>query len=748
MEELEGYVENIVFRNEENGYTVLHLSHPEWDDEICCVGCFSYVAEGQYLVVRGERVFHKEYGEQIKMVSYEEKQPEDSMAIEKYLGSGAIKGIGPALAARIVRKFKEDTFRIFEEEPERLAEVKGISIKLAIQAANQFNEKREMRQAMIFLQDYGISMNLAVKIYRQYGQEMYEVLRTNPYKLAEDIAGVGFKIADEIARQAGFYQDSDFRIQAGIIYCLQQSTAQGHCYLPQRELVDVTAQLLGLEPALVDCHVDELCMNKQIICREIGDQRCLYYGRLYYMEMNCARMLLDLNLDFPVKEKDLEKKVKSIEREEKIELDEMQKTAVFQAVQNGVMVIMGGPGTGKTTTINTIVRIFEEEGMDILLAAPTGRAAKRMSETTGYEAQTIHRLLEMNGAADGDDRSGMHFERNELQPLEADVVIIDEMSMVDIYLMHALLKALVPGTRLIMVGDANQLPSVGPGNVLKDIIQSGFCDVVRLEKVFRQAAESDIVLNAHRINRGESVEFRKESRDFFCLERSQPQDIINVVIQLIVQKLPPYVNASPYEIQVLAPMRKGELGVLKLNELLQRYLNPSMPDKIEKEFHGVLFREKDKVMQIKNNYQMKWKKINAFGDTYEEGEGVFNGDSGVIRTISTLTETVTVEFEEGKMAEYDFSDMEELELAYAITIHKSQGSEYPAVILPLLSGPKMLFNRNLLYTAVTRAKKCVTIVGSRQMVDQMIRNINEKKRYSSLCQRIQELEASDAEMLS
>ncbi len=748
MEEIEGYVEGIVFRNEENGYTVLHLSHPEWDDEICCVGCFSYVAEGQYLVVRGEKVVHKEYGEQIKVSSYEEKQPKDSMAVEKYLGSGAIKGIGPALAARIVKKFKEDTFRIFEEEPERLAEVKGISMKMAIQAAKQFNEKREMRQAMIFLQDYGISMNLAVKIYRQYGQEMYEVLRTNPYRLAEDISGVGFKIADEIARQAGFYQDSDFRIQAGIVYCLQQSTTQGHCYLPQKELVNEAAMLLNLEPALVDCHVDELCMNKQIISREIDGQRCLYYGRLYYMEMDCARMLLDLNLDFPLKEKELTKKVKAVENSENIELDDMQRKAVFQAMQNGVMIIMGGPGTGKTTTINTIVRLFEEEGMDILLAAPTGRAAKRMSETTGYEAQTIHRLLELTGSVEGDDRGGMHFERNEQQPLEADVVIIDEMSMVDIYLMHALLRALVPGTRLIMVGDANQLPSVGPGNILKDMIRSKFCHVVRLEKVFRQAAESDIILNAHRINRGEPVEYRKGSRDFFCLERNQTQDIINVVIQLIVQKLPPYVNASPYDIQVLAPMRKGELGILNLNMVLQRYLNPPAPDKVEREFHGVLFREKDKVMQIKNNYQLKWKKINDFGDTYEEGDGVFNGDSGVIRTISALTETVTVEFEEGKTAEYDFSDMEELELAYAITIHKSKGSEYPAVILPILNGPKMLFNRNLLYTAVTRAKKCVTIVGSSQMVDQMICNINEKKRYSSLWQRIQEMEVADAKELS
>ena len=745
MEELEveGYVERIVYRSEESGYTVLQLSHPKREDEICCVGNFSYISEGQYLVVRGEKTVHQQYGEQIRVLSYQEKEPEDSMAVERYLGSGAIKGIGPALAARIVKKFGEDTFRILEEEPERIAEVKGISMKMAMSVAKQFQEKQEMRQAMLFLQDYGISMNLAVKIYKEYGKEMYEVIRDNPYRLAEDIEGVGFKIADSIAIRAGFYQDSDFRIQAGIIYCLQQSGGQGHCYLPQKELVAQAAELLGLTPEQVEQQVDQLSMNKQVICRELDGERCLYTSILYYTEMNCARMLLDLNVHFPVDQAELERKVKTIERAQRIQLDDMQRSAVYQSVQNGVMIIMGGPGTGKTTTINTITRLFEDEGMDILLAAPTGRAAKRMSETTGYEAQTIHRLLEISGAVEEGNQSGIHFERNELQPLEADVVIVDEMSMVDIYLMSALLKALVPGTRLLMVGDANQLPSVGPGNVLLDMINARFCNVVRLNKIFRQAAESDIILNAHKINKGEPINLKNASRDFFHLERDNSQDIINVVIQLIMQKLPPYVNAKPYDIQVLSPMRKGELGIDHLNEVLQAYLNPRSPEKTEREFHGILFREQDKIMQIRNNYQIKWEKRNPYGDVYEEGTGVFNGDCGVIQSISMMEETVRVEFEEGKMVEYEFSEMDEIELAYAITIHKSQGSEYPAVVIPILSGPRMLFNRNLLYTAVTRARKCVTLVGSGSMIGQMIQNINEKKRYSSLCQRICEMKEEE-----
>lgn len=749
MEEFEGYVDRITFRNEENGYTVLYLVKPQTEtaeeEEECCVGCFSFVTEGEYLLVRGKRVIHKNYGPQLQVDSYETKQPDDTMAVERYLGSGAIKGVGPALAARIVRKFGKETFDVMEREPERLSEIKGISQKMAVNIARQFNEKQQMRQAMIFLQEYGISMNMAVKIYRYYKEDIYEVLRKNPYRLAEDISGIGFKIADSIAQRAGFYVDSEYRIRAGVLYTLQQSGGQGHCYLPEQELIQVTASLLGVEQAAVANQLDALTMNKEIMTEEVGEERRLYSSNLYYMEMNCARMLLDLNLAFAVPDDKLAKRVARIERSQGITLDVLQKKAVYQAVQNGVTIITGGPGTGKTTTINTILQVLEEDGMDVLLAAPTGRAAKRMSETTGWEAQTIHRLLELNGGVDTDDKSGMHFERNELQPLEADVVIVDEFSMVDIYLLNALLKAMVPGCRLIMVGDVNQLPSVGPGNVLRDMIKAEFCNVVRLNQIFRQAAESQIVVNAHKINAGQEISLDNQNRDFFHLERYAVQDVINVVIQLVMKNMPSYVNASPYDIQVLTPMRKGELGVENLNKILQSYMNPKAADKAEREFHGSLFREQDKIMQIKNDYQMKWVKKTRFGDVFEEGTGVFNGDVGVIKRILESEEAVEVEFEEGKLVSYEFSQMDEMELAYAITIHKSQGSEYPAVVLPILTGPRMLLNRNLLYTAVTRAKKCVTMVGSSATIYQMIRNVFEQKRYSSLCQRLQEMKEEDYE---
>lgn len=742
MEEFEGYVDRITFRNEENGYTVLYLVKPQTDteeeEEECCVGCFSYVAEGEYILVRGKRVMHKNYGLQLQVDSYESRQPSDTAAVERYLGSGAIKGIGPALAARIVRKFGKDTFDIMEREPERLAEIKGISQKMAVGVAKQFHERQQMRQAMIFLQEYGISMNMAAKIYRYYQDDIYEVLRKNPYRLAEDIVGIGFKIADTIAQKAGFYADSEYRIRAGVLYTLQQSGNQGHCYLPEPELVEMTAHLLGVGLETVSAQIDTLTMNKEILIEEVGEERRLYSSNLYYMEMNCARMLLDLNLSFPVGEDSLARRVAKIERRQGISLDVLQKKAVYQAVQNGVTIITGGPGTGKTTTINTILQVLEEDGMEVLLAAPTGRAAKRMSETTGWEAQTIHRLLELNGGMN-DDKSGMHFERNELQPLEADVVIIDEFSMVDIYLLNALLKALVPGCRLIMVGDVNQLPSVGPGNVLRDMIKAEFCNVVRLNQIFRQAAESQIVVNAHKINAGQEISLDNKNRDFFQLERHNTQDIINVVIQLVMKNMPSYVDASVYDIQVLTPMRKGELGVENLNRILQSYVNPKDAGKTEREFHGILFREQDKIMQIKNDYQIKWVKKTQFGDVFEEGTGVFNGDIGIIKRIMESEEAVEVEFEEGKLVTYEYSQMDEMELAYAITIHKSQGSEYPAVVIPILTGPRMLLNRNLLYTAVTRAKKCVTLVGSRDTIYQMIRNVFEQKRYSGLCQRLQEM---------
>lgn len=747
MTEAKGYVDRITFRNEENGYTVLYLADPSQEEgkekETCCVGFFSFVSEGEYLLVRGNEVIHRNYGPQIQVESYEEKTPDDEFAIERYLGSGAIKGIGPALAARIVRKFGADTFNIIEKEPERLAEVKGISMKMAASVAEQFSQKRQMRHAMMFLQDYGISMNMAVKIYKYYKDDVYEVLHKNPYRLAEDIQGIGFKLADTIAQKAGFHHDSRYRVQAGIIYALQQSGAQGHCYLPENELVDAATELLMVDREIVAHETDALALDKEIVIQETGGERRLYISRLYYTELNCARMLLDLNIHFPADIKELEKRI-NLDQQQGIVLDDLQKQAVCHAAMDGVLIITGGPGTGKTTTINTIINILEEEGLEVLLAAPTGRAAKRMSETSGREAQTIHRLLEINGGIGDDKSSGLHFERNELQPLEADAIIVDEFSMVDIYLLHALLRAIVPGTRLIMAGDANQLPSVGPGNVLKDMIQSGFCNVVKLNHIFRQAAESQIVTNAHKINAGIQIKLDNKNMDFFHLERDNPQDVTNVVIQLIMKNLPPYVNATPYDIQVLAPVRKGLLGVENLNKVLQDYMNMKSPGKKEKVFHGVLFRENDKVMQIKNNYQIKWTKINRFGDIYDDGTGVFNGDTGVIKTISEIEETVTVEFEEGKTAKYNFSEMDELELAYAVTIHKSQGSEYPAVIIPVLGGPKILLNRNLLYTAVTRARKCVTLVGSSAIIYQMIENVNEQKRYSGLCQRIVEMEERDS----
>ena len=670
----------------------------------------------------------------MKVESFEEQAPEDIQSIERYLGSGAIKGIGAALAARIVRRFKEDTFRIIEEEPERLAEIKGISERKAMEISSQVEEKRELRQAMIFLQKYGISINLAVKIYHKYGSEIYSILQENPYRLADDIQGVGFKIADEIASRVGIRTDSDFRIRSGIQYALQQASGEGHTYLPKEELTKRTARLLEIEPEYIEKHYMDLAMERKIILKETNGMVKVFASSYYLMEANTAAMLAELDIRYDVPVREMEDRIRRIEDSSGMELDELQKQAVQEAVQNGLFVLTGGPGTGKTTTINTIIRYFELEGMDIYLAAPTGRAAKRMSETSGYEAKTIHRMLELNGGVE--ETAG--FERNESNTLEADVVIVDEMSMVDISLMHSLLKAIVPGTRLILVGDANQLPSVGPGSVLRDIIESGKYQVVRLNKIFRQASQSDIVVNAHKINEGKEVILDNKSRDFFFLKRYDADVIISVVIQLIQQKLPKYVDAKPFDIQVLTPMRKGLLGVKRLNHILQQYLNPKDAKKAEHEVGDRIFREGDKVMQIKNNYQLEWEVRSKYGLAIDKGLGVFNGDMGIVRQINDFAQTVTVEFEEGKMVEYAYKGLDELELAYAITIHKSQGSEYPAVVIPLLNGPKMLMNRNLLYTAVTRARKCVTLVGDETVFEQMEHNVTEQVRYSGLIDRIWE----------
>ncbi len=733
MEKLAGYVEHIIYRNADNGYTVFNLVSGE--EEVTCVGVFSALAEGENIEASGEYTEHPAYGRQFKVERFEEKMPEDEEAIERYLGSGAIKGVGLALAARIVRRFKDDTFRIIEEEPERLSEVKGISERKAMEIAHQVNEKRDLRQAMIFLQQYGITMNLAVKVYQEYGQEVYGIIRENPYRLADDIEGVGFRTADEIAARVGIRMDSDFRVRSGILYVLQQAAGEGHTYLPQEELTRRGGQLLGVDGAQIEKQYMDLAIERKVMLKKSPEgQTQVYAASFYFMEANTAAMLKRLNVDYDEPDDAVEERIRTIEKQTGMELDERQRTAVREAVRKGLLVITGGPGTGKTTTINTIIKYFELTGLDIFLAAPTGRAAKRMSETTGFPARTVHRMLELSGGVEG----SAGFERNENNPLETDVIIVDEMSMVDISLMHSLLKAVAVGTRLILVGDENQLPSVGPGSVLRDIIRSHVCNVVMLTKIFRQASTSDIIVNAHKINRGEEVALDNKSMDFFFLKRYDADVIINVVLQLIYQKLPRFVDATPYDIQVLTPMRKGLLGVERLNRILQRYLNPPEERKAEREHGEVIFREGDKVMQIRNNYQIPWEIRTKLGMTVEKGTGIFNGDMGIIRQINDFAEAMTVEFDEGRMVDYPYKLLDELELAYAITIHKSQGSEYPAVVIPLLSGPSMLLNRNLLYTAVTRARRCVTLVGNDGTFGQMIRNVSQQRRYSGLCERLQE----------
>ena len=763
--QIEGCVNNIVYRNEENGYTVFELATKDSTDMLTLVGSFSYISEGEYFRLTCQETQHNVYGKQYKVIEAENIEPEDADAMERYLGSGAIKGIGKALAKRIVSEFGDETFRVIEEEPERLADIKGISERMARAISESFYDKRELRTAMMFLQRYGISSNLSVKIYKQYGAGIYEVLKNNPYRLAEEVKGIGFKTADEIALRGGISIDSKYRTRAGILYVLSEAVGLGHTFLPENEFFEMTAKLLDIEPDAIEMPLDSLIMDRKVIPSDMplnkadslnneagmDDEnvlpekvRCYYLAPYYYMELAVARMLLDLDVKQKANREKTERYIKEIEESLSVELDPIQRDAIFAAAGNGVLILTGGPGTGKTTTINALIRFFENEGMDILLAAPTGRAAKRITETTGREASTIHRMLQMKGgveedeSARKDDRHGS-FEKNETNPLEADVIIIDEMSMVDIALMHALLRAVSQGTRLIMVGDANQLPPVGAGNVLKDIIASGRFTTVRLTKIFRQAAVSDIVVNAHKINNGEEIALDNKSKDFFFLQRDNINDIRGLIIALVRDKLPSYVKASSGDIQVLTPMRKGELGVEKMNTVLQEYLNPPSPSKKEKVYGDITFREGDKVMQIKNNYQIEWESRNSRGFLKSSGSGIFNGDCGIIKSINTYADEMEIVFDDDKTVFYPFSGLDELELAYCITVHKSQGSEYPAVVMPLLSGPWQLFNRNLLYTAVTRAKKCVTIVGSRQAVSSMIKNEKEQNRYSGLKVHLEEM---------
>ena len=751
--QIKGYVEKIIYTNSDNGHTILDVSLtsdeikrlqaecPDYaddiDEEMVCVGTLHLINAGEYVVFNGDFTVHQTYGLQFKVTSYEESRPEDMDSIERYLGSGAIKGVGPALAARIVRHFKMDTFRVIEENPEELSQVKGISNRMAMEIADQVAEKKGMRNAMLFLGKLGIGMNLAVKIYKDYGEKVYEIIEDNPYKLADDMEGVGFKIADEIARNSGMELDSPFRIKSGILYALTAAVSAGHTYYPMDALIEEAGRLLGVFIAKPEEILTDLMIDRKVMVRDVDGIKAVYLYSVYHTELAIAHRLFALKFEDMPDEKAFDKDLHSIEKEENITLESMQREAVRASAGSGIVVITGGPGTGKTTTINTIIRYFERKGMDIMLAAPTGRAAKRMTEATGHEAQTIHRMLELSGIL-SDEISNASFERNETNPLETDVVIIDEMSMVDIFLMNSLLKAIADGTRLILVGDANQLPSVGPGNVLKDIIASGCFNTVRLAKIFRQEEAGDIVVNAHKINEGELFEIGPSSRDFPFIRRTDANAIINALVTLVKVKLPAYTDCSPNDVQVLTPTRKGSLGVERLNTVLQQYLNPPSNSKVEKEIGSIIFREGDKVMQIKNNYKIPWEVRGRNGIPIETGMGVFNGDMGIVDNINLYLSEMTVRFDEERYVTYTFKETDELEHAYAVTVHKSQGSEYPAVVLPLLDGPRMLMNRNILYTAVTRARKCICIVGSEQTFYNMISNENEQKRFSSLDIRIKE----------
>lgn len=751
--QIKGYVEKIIYTNSDNGHTILDVSLtsdeikrlqaecPDYaddiDEEMVCVGTLHLINAGEYVVFNGDFTVHQTYGLQFKVTSYEESRPEDMDSIERYLGSGAIKGVGPALAARIVRHFKMDTFRVIEENPEELSQVKGISNRMAMEIADQVAEKKGMRNAMLFLGKLGIGMNLAVKIYKEYGEKVYEIIENNPYKLADDMEGVGFKIADEIARNSGMELDSPFRIKSGILYALSAAVSAGHTYYPMDALIEEAGRLLGVFIAKPEEILTDLMIDRKVMVRDVDGIKAVYLYSVYHTELAIAHRLFALKFEDMPDEKAFDKDLHSIEKEENITLESMQREAVRASAGSGIVVITGGPGTGKTTTINTIIRYFERKGMDIMLAAPTGRAAKRMTEATGHEAQTIHRMLELSGIL-SDEISNASFERNETNPLETDVVIIDEMSMVDIFLMNSLLKAIADGTRLILVGDANQLPSVGPGNVLKDIIASGCFNTVRLAKIFRQKEAGDIVVNAHKINEGELFEIGPSSRDFPFIRRTDANAIINALVTLVKVKLPAYTDCSPNDVQVLTPTRKGSLGVERLNTVLQQYLNPPSNSKVEKEIGSIIFREGDKVMQIKNNYKIPWEVRGRNGIPIETGMGVFNGDMGIVDNINLYLSEMTVRFDEERYVTYTFKETDELEHAYAVTVHKSQGSEYPAVVLPLLDGPRMLMNRNILYTAVTRARKCICIVGSEQTFYNMISNENEQKRFSSLDIRIKE----------
>ena len=730
---LEGMVEDIIFRNESNSYTVATLDTT--DGKATIVGYIPFINIGETLRAEGEWIYHPNYGEQLEISNVSIVVPSTLNGIEKYLSSGLIPYIGPKTAKRIVERFGLDALDIIQCNPERLKEIEGIGDKKLEKIVEAFREQGELRDIMVFLQQYGITPNYGIRIYKKYGKDTINIIMENPYRLSEDIFGIGFKTADKIAQNMGISRESPYRIEGGIRFIINKYAGNGHSYVPREELIQSTSELLGVESVLIEESIRDLAVKGIIHILNIAEKILIYYTPFHIAENNVSRKVVELSrVELDSFEIDIDKAIQTIEGEDGIKFANKQREAIKESIENGVVVITGGPGTGKTTTINAIIKIFENQGLTVKLAAPTGRAAKRMTETTGREAKTIHRLLEYSFMEEE-----MAFGLDEDNPLETDLLIIDEASMIDILLMNNLLKALVPGTRLILVGDVDQLPSVGAGNVLNDIIKSEVVKVVKLDEIFRQAEESMIVVNAHRINKGQFPFLNEKGKDFYFIRENNPTNIVNIVLSLCKDRLPNYYGIdSLRDIQVLTPMKKGDVGINALNKHLQNILNPKAYGKEEKIIGDELFRVGDKVMQIKNNYSTEWEIIKG-GTIQEKGEGVFNGDFGFVMDINQDDRIMKILFDDEKEVEYNFNQLDELKLSYATTVHKSQGSEFPVVVMPIYWGPPMLLTRNLLYTAITRAKNLVVLVGEERYLRTMIGNNRITKRYSSLDYKIRNI---------
>lgn len=729
MTEIQGIVEDIVFQNEDNGYVVAHIKDKK--EKTTITGCIPYINEGQNLKLLGDWVIHPQFGQQFRVKSCEEVVPNSLDGIEKYLSSGIIAGIGPVTAKKIVAQFGEETLDILDNNIERLQEIDGIGAKKIETISKSYLKQREIRNIMVFLQTYGVTVKQCVKIHKRYGANSINVVKENPYALTDEISGIGFKTADKIARSLGIEKDSPFRIQCGVRYIVNQFCGMGNTYMPLDKLFKEAKSILGVNEEAIERNLQESMLNGTLKVEVIEGEECVFTMPYYYCELSVTSKIITLTTaGYDEVKIDVGEEIHKFEKENNIKFAEIQVEAIKGAFENGIEIITGGPGTGKTTIIKCITEIFEAASMTVFMAAPTGRAAKRMSEATGRDSKTIHRLLEL-GFNDDDD---MDFLRGEESPLQCDVLIVDEASMIDILLMNNLLKAIPMGTRLIIVGDADQLPSVGPGNVLRDLIESKCVKIVRLKDIFRQAEESMIVVNAHKINNGDMPILNQKNKDFYFLNCEDGEKILETLVGLIDKRLPKFNKNwnKVKDIQILSPMRKGTLGITNLNTQLQEVLNPKMKDKNEKQFKDNIFRVGDKVMQTKNNYNLKWSRIDGEGE--KEGLGVFNGDIGYITGVEE--DKITVVFDEDKEIIYDNMYLDELELAYSMTVHKSQGSEFPVVIMPMFMGPPLLMNRNLLYTGITRAKQMVVLVGLPKAIHFMINNNKSFERYSALRWRI------------